>query len=154
MALRRVTLLVNPAADNGRAGRLRGPAADGLGRAGKVRAIQARIGLPLGIVAAGTGNDSAAALGFPGDPRSAVGAIVAALRAGRTRQVDLGRTEPQCGSRWWLTVLCAGFDSAVNERANAMRWPRGPRRYDLAIALEAVRLGTAALTVLAPRERC
>ena len=44
-------------------------------------------------------------------------------------------------------MLCAGFDSAVNERANAMRWPRGPRRYDLAIAMEAIRLGPRPYTV-------
>jgi diacylglycerol kinase (ATP) len=37
-------------------------------------------------------------------------------------------------------VLGAGFDAIVNERANAMRWPRGPRRYDLATYLELARL--------------
>ena len=37
-------------------------------------------------------------------------------------------------------MLYAGFDSGVNERANAMRWPAGKRRYDLAIALELLRL--------------
>ncbi|MGI8679343.1 MAG: hypothetical protein ACR2LX_11775 [Jatrophihabitans sp.] len=39
-----------------------------------------------------------------------------------------------------MTVLCAGFDSAVNERANRMRWPKGPRRYDIAIGVEILRL--------------
>ena len=37
-------------------------------------------------------------------------------------------------------MLAAGFDAIVNERANAMRWPRGPLRYDLAIVAELVRL--------------
>jgi diacylglycerol kinase (ATP) len=37
-------------------------------------------------------------------------------------------------------VLAAGFDAIVNEKANALRWPRGPRRYDLAIMLELARL--------------
>ena len=32
--------------------------------------------------------------------------------------------------RWFGAVLAAGFDAIVNERANRMRWPRGPRRYD------------------------
>ena len=33
-------------------------------------------------------------------------------------------------------MLYCGFDSATNARADRMRWPRGPRRYDLAIAAE------------------
>ncbi len=37
-------------------------------------------------------------------------------------------------------MLGAGFDALVNERANGMRWPRGRRRYDLAIFAELVRL--------------
>ena len=37
-------------------------------------------------------------------------------------------------------MLAAGFDAIVNERANRMRWPRGPRRYDLAIVVELARL--------------
>ncbi|GAA0529517.1 hypothetical protein GCM10010172_07720 [Paractinoplanes ferrugineus] len=37
-------------------------------------------------------------------------------------------------------MLAAGFDAIVNERANRMRWPRGPRCYDLAIFLEMVRV--------------
>ena len=42
--------------------------------------------------------------------------------------------------RWFGAVLAAGFDAIVNERANRMRWPRGPRRYDLAIMLEMARV--------------
>ena len=97
--------------------------------------------VPLGIVPAGTGNDSAASIGLSADPLAAADAIADALRAGQVRRVDLGRTEFDGDARWWFTVLCAGFDSAVNERANRMRWPRGPRRYDVAIAMEAARLG-------------
>jgi diacylglycerol kinase (ATP) len=55
------------------------------------------------------------------------------------------RSEPTSGAgksvrdddgQWWISVLCAGFDSAINERANRIRWPRGPRRYDIAILAE------------------
>jgi diacylglycerol kinase (ATP) len=92
---------------------------------------------PLGIVAAGTGNDVLDVLGLPGDPMAAADAVLAALDAGSVRRIDLGRTDT---GRWWATVLCAGFDSAVNERANRWRWPRGPRRYDLAILAELLRL--------------
>jgi diacylglycerol kinase (ATP) len=42
--------------------------------------------------------------------------------------------------RWFGAVLGAGFDAIVNERANRMRFPRGPRRYDIAIVAELVRL--------------
>jgi diacylglycerol kinase (ATP) len=35
-----------------------------------------------------------------------------------------------------VTVLAAGFDAVVNERANRMRWPRGQMRYNLATVAE------------------
>lgn len=96
--------------------------------------------VPMGVIPAGTGNDMADVLGVPADPVPAAAALLDALRIGSVRRVDLGRTEGASGPRWWFTVLCTGFDSAVNETANRLRWPRGPRRYDLAIALEALRL--------------
>ncbi|MDQ2838844.1 MAG: sphingosine kinase [Actinomycetota bacterium] len=101
--------------------------------------------IPLGIIPAGSGNDTAAALGLPADPVLAADALLAALIAGSVARIDLGYCEaapvsPTASGRWWLTMLYGGFDSGVNERANAMRWPRGRRRYDLAIAAELVRL--------------
>ncbi|MER7166409.1 diacylglycerol kinase family protein [Micromonospora sp. NPDC000207] len=107
------------------------------------RAVQAvaGAGVPFGMVPAGTGNDLAADLGVPADPRAAADAVVAALRAGRTRPVDLARmTCPDGAGRWFATVLAAGFDAIVSERANRMRFPSGPRRYDLAILAELARL--------------
>jgi len=96
--------------------------------------------VPMGVIPAGTGNDMADVLGVPADPVPAAAALLDALRAGSVRRVDLGRTEGATGPRWWFTVLCTGFDSAVNETANRLRWPRGRRRYDVAIAVEALRL--------------
>jgi diacylglycerol kinase (ATP) len=107
------------------------------------QALQAVAGraVGFGVVPAGTGNDFAAATGVPRDPLAAADAIAAAVREGRSRAFDLGRmTGPGGDMRWYGAVLAAGFDAIVNERANRMRWPRGPRRYDLAIALETVRL--------------
>lgn len=100
--------------------------------------------IPFGIIPAGTGNDLAEALGVPRDPLAAADALLRALGTGETSRVDLGRTG---SGRWWATILCAGFDSAVNERANRMHWPRGPRRYDVAIAVEMMRLRPRAFTM-------
>jgi diacylglycerol kinase (ATP) len=87
----------------------------------------------LAVVPSGTGNDLAAALGIPADPRQAARYLADALQDGRRRRIDLGRIE---GGSHFATVLCTGFDAAVNARANAMRWPTGPRRYDLAVLAE------------------
>ncbi len=108
-------------------------------------ALQAVAGTatPLGLVPAGTGNDLALALGVPSDPAAAVGALAADLRAGEVRSLDAGRV----GDRWWATVLCCGFDSAVTDRANRLRWPRGRRRYDLAVLLELARLHPYEMTL-------
>jgi diacylglycerol kinase (ATP) len=102
--------------------------------------------VPLGIIPAGSGNDTAFALGLSGDPHRAADQLLAATRDGSVRRIDLGYCElaptllPRPAGRWWVTMLYAGFDSGVNERANAMRWPRGKRRYDLAIAAELLAL--------------
>jgi diacylglycerol kinase (ATP) len=101
----------------------------------------------LAIIPAGTGNDLARALGLPRDPIEAAALVAGGLHL--RQQVDLGKVED--GS-WFATVLCAGFDSAVNERVNRMRWPRGPRRYDLAIVAELAALKPARLVVRADDE--
>jgi diacylglycerol kinase (ATP) len=83
----------------------------------------------LGIIPTGTGNDVARYLDLPRrDPLAAADRVI----AGRTRTVDLARS----GSRYFVTVLAAGFDAIVNERANRMTWPRGQMRYNLATLLE------------------
>jgi diacylglycerol kinase (ATP) len=107
------------------------------------QALQAVAGRPvgLGVIPAGTGNDFADGVGVPKDPLGAADAVAAAVRADRSRGVDLARlTGPTGDVRWFGAVLAAGFDAIVNERANRMRWPRGPRRYDLAIVLELARV--------------
>ena len=106
-------------------------------------AVQAAAGsgVPFGVVPAGTGNDFATAVGIPLDQVEAARAISAALDAGSVRPVDLARMSgPDGYQRWFAAVLGAGFDAIVNERANAMRWPKGRRRYDVAIFAELVRL--------------
>ncbi|MFF1441723.1 diacylglycerol kinase [Streptomyces sp. NPDC058295] len=98
-------------------------------------ALQAVAGTrtPLGLVAAGTGNDFARALGLPvRDPAAAARLVADALKGARIRDLDLGRV----GDRWFGTVLASGFDSRVNDRGNRMRWPVGRARYDLAMLAE------------------
>jgi diacylglycerol kinase (ATP) len=109
-------------------------------------ALQAVAGTttPLAMVPAGTGNDLVLALGAPRDPLAAARAAAEDLSAGTTRSVDAGRT----GDRWWATVLCCGFDSAVTDRANRLRWPRGRRRYDVAVLAELARLRPRELTLV------
>ena len=83
----------------------------------------------LGLIPAGTGNDFARTLGLPlGDPEAAADVVV----GGAERRIDLGRTDGQ----WFAGVVAAGFDARVNDRGNRMRWPKGPRRYDLATMAE------------------
>lgn len=83
----------------------------------------------LGIIPGGTGNDVARYLGIPrNDPQAAADVVVGS----RVRMIDLAKAGPT----YFVTVLASGFDSRVNERANAMRWPRGQMRYTLATLAE------------------
>ena len=84
---------------------------------------------PLGIIPAGTGNDVARYFDIPRkDPATAAERVI----AGQIRTVDLAR----CLDRYYVTVMAAGFDAVVNERANRMTWPRGQMRYNLATLAE------------------
>jgi diacylglycerol kinase (ATP) len=109
--------------------------------------------VPLGIVAVGGGNDIARALGLPvHDPLAAVRAVRDAILDG-PRAVDavrlyapdvdhpgavddLDEPRPDGVPRWFVGVLSAGLDAAVNARANALTWPRGTARYVRALAGE------------------
>ncbi|MEO7351728.1 MAG: diacylglycerol kinase [Marmoricola sp.] len=82
-------------------------------------------GTRLGLIPAGTGNDVARYFDIPRKDTSAATDIVI---GGKERRVDLARI----GSKYYVTVLAAGFDAIVNERANEMTWPKGQMRYNLA----------------------
>ncbi|GAA2004420.1 diacylglycerol kinase [Microbacterium ulmi] len=91
-------------------------------------------GIPLGIIPSGTGNDIAGTLGLK---EMDVARAAQTIAAGVTRDIDLARVTRGDGStRLFGSVLASGFDSRVNDRANAMRWPRGGSRYNIAILIE------------------
>ena len=84
---------------------------------------------PLGIIAAGTGNDIARYFDLPRkDPVAAAQRVI----DGTPRTIDLVRV----GTKYFATVMAAGFDAVVNERANRMTWPKGQMRYNIATLAE------------------
>jgi len=85
--------------------------------------------IPIAIIPAGTGNDFFRTLGWATDDfRPYLERVISSEPA----PIDLGIVD----SEWFGAILSTGFDSVVNERANAMRWPTGAARYNAAIALE------------------
>ncbi|MEU7835983.1 YegS/Rv2252/BmrU family lipid kinase [Nonomuraea sp. NPDC049129] len=98
-------------------------------------AVQAVAGtdVPLGIIPVGTGNDIATALGVPRkDPIAAARTVL----RGRSRLIDAARVRAGRADELFAGVVCCGFDSRVNERANGLTWPPGMARYLLATVQE------------------
>ncbi|MFW0774564.1 diacylglycerol/lipid kinase family protein [Paenarthrobacter nitroguajacolicus] len=96
----------------------------------------AGLDIPLGIVPGGTGNDVARLLGLPlNDIEAACRRLLLGLETGG-RRIDAGRVTAGGKTTYFAGVLSAGFDAAVNERANSWRWPRGRSRYNLAMLRE------------------
>lgn len=61
----------------------------------------------LAVVPGGSANVFARALGLPGEPIEATGAVLERLRAGRERRIGLGLLETEEFKRWF--TFCAGF---------------------------------------------
>lgn len=93
--------------------------------------------VPLGIIAAGSGDDVAASLGFDTtSSRAAAEQAIQLIAAGDSRYVDVGEVETDEGdTRFFVGVLTTGFDSSVNERANQMPRLAG-QRYNAALIRE------------------
>ncbi|WP_084073084.1 diacylglycerol kinase family protein [Demequina sp. NBRC 110052] len=114
--------------------------------------------LPLGIVAAGSGNDIASAFGLPvGDIEAACTHVARALAIGDVSAMDVGRiegpsVEHPSQPRYFAAVLSAGIDAAVAERARRMTFPRGSLKYTAAVMVELPRFQPYGVTVRADGE--
>ena len=119
--------LVAESLRNGDATRLLSVGGDGLFHLLLQFAIEFKV--PLAIVPGGTGNDFYRTLGwFDHDLNEYLEHLISV----EPSLVDVGVVDGE----YFGAVLSSGFDSVVNERANRMKWPKGPAKYNAAIALE------------------
>ena len=93
-------------------------------------AVQELVGSDLGLalIPAGTGNDFARTLNLKlKNPEQ----LIKHYLSSRPSLIDVGRV----GDKYFVDVLSTGFDSMVNERANAMKRIKGRAKYNISILL-------------------
>lgn len=85
--------------------------------------------IAFAVIPGGTGNDFVRTLGWNLEK---IEPYLHRILTTAPTSIDLGNVD----SEWFGAILSTGFDSVVNERANQLRWPKGPQRYNVAIAME------------------
>ena len=85
--------------------------------------------IPLAVIPAGTGNDFVRTFGWSLED---LDPYLETIISKPPTSMDLGLVDGE----WFGAILSTGFDSIVNEKANTMSWPKGPMKYNAAIALE------------------
>ena len=85
--------------------------------------------IPFAVIPAGTGNDFVRAQGWD---LKGIAKQLDHVISRPPQEIDLGLVD----SEWFGAVLSTGFDSVVNEKANTLKWPKGPMKYNLAIAMQ------------------
>ena len=119
--------LVSESLRNGEASKLLSVGGDGLFHLLLQLAMEFKV--PLAVAPGGTGNDFYRTLGWFD---SELSEYLEHLISTEPTFVDVGVADGE----YFGAVLSSGFDSVVNERANKMKWPKGPAKYNMAIALE------------------
>jgi diacylglycerol kinase (ATP) len=99
--------------------------AGGDGTVGAVAALAGRLGVPLGVIPAGTANDFVRANGLPLDP---VEAAVLAATGQALRSLELGRLGD---GRPFVNVASAGLASVAARRAAPLKPRLGPLAYGI-----------------------
>lgn len=85
--------------------------------------------IPFALIPAGTGNDFVRATGWS---LINLDMQLTHILSTQPQPIDLGLVDGE----WFGAILSTGFDSVVNEKANTLNWPKGPMKYNAAIAIE------------------
>lgn len=97
----------------------------------------AEAGVAMSVIPAGTGNDIARSLGIkPKEREPWIHRLAHLILSGDESRVDLSCITHGDRRVWSLGVISAGFDSAVNERADRMTRLHGTFRYVAALLAE------------------
>ena len=115
--------------------------AGGDGTVGAVAELAGRLGVPLGVVPAGTANDFVRANGLPLDP---VDAAVVAVTGTDLRRLELGRLGD---GRPFVNVASAGLASVAARRAAPLKPRLGPLAYGVGAARAAATAAPLRCTV-------
>ncbi len=92
----------------------------GDGTLNEVAQSMAGAGTVLVPISAGTGSDFVKTLNFKG-----LESVKNAMRAGRSRKIDLGLARREGESRYFINILEVGFGASVMKRVNSRRKSRG-----------------------------